>query len=82
MNENDVNEKKGALTSKNGTNAFSKNGIGILRPAINEWRPKKGRDGQSDKILSISIIFSMILLSGSKYFCSALKLFLIYSSLF
>ena len=40
VNENDVNEKKGALTSKNGTNPFPKNWDRILRPAINEWRPK------------------------------------------
>ena len=36
-------KKRGALTSKNGTNAlFSKNEISLLRPAINEWRPNNG----------------------------------------
>ena len=35
-------KKTGTNDLKNGTNAFfPKNWIGILRPAINEWRPKK-----------------------------------------
>ena len=34
--------KKGHFDSKKGGNVLSsKNWIGILRPAINEWRPKK-----------------------------------------
>ena len=32
--------KKGHFDSKTGGNGFSKNWNGILRPAINEWRPK------------------------------------------
>ena len=35
--------KKGHFDSKTGGNG-SKNWIGILRPAINEWRPKKKRE--------------------------------------
>ena len=45
---NDVNEKnekwckwkRDTLTQKRGVMSFPKNWIGILRPAINEWRPK------------------------------------------
>ena len=47
MNENDANdanEKRDTLTQKLGVMA-SKNEISLLRPAINEWRPKKNTAG-------------------------------------